>query len=132
MDAGLAMMASKSSAKSLMSVAESESVHSVCMCAPGLKCKTHRQHTQKRPVNVYRPLFLVVIHCHMWACVCCVQKANCMARFVAVRITGLQYAAVSVAKSAVDVKIRCLSQLLLLHIICNQYDCVHNFASLGF
>ena len=62
----------------------------------------------------------------------CVQKANCMACFVAVRITGLQYAAVSVAKSAVDVKIRCLSQLLLLHIICNQYDCVHNFASLGF
>ena len=55
-----------------------------------------------------------------------------MARIVAVSITGLQYAAVSVAKSAADVKIRCLSQLLLLHIICNQYDCVHNFASFGF
>ena len=57
MEAGLAMMASKSSAKSLMSVAESESVHSVCMRVPRLKCKTHRQHTQKRPVNVFRPLY---------------------------------------------------------------------------
>lgn len=55
-----------------------------------------------------------------------------MARFDAVRITGLQYAAASVAKNAVDVKIRGLTQYLLLHIICNQYDCVHNFASLGF
>ena len=34
-------------------------MHTVCLSAPDLRCKTHKQHAQKRPVTVYRPLYCV-------------------------------------------------------------------------